>query len=77
MDNEVEVRSEVRIAYCGAWLSRDDAEIYREQFFEEFGEAIEVGDLIIVEDTISMINSHHVVRILAENAQMEMELELE
>ena len=74
---EIEVRSEVRIAFCGAWLSREDAEGYRDEFYEEFGQDIKDGNLVVIQDEIVLINAHHVVRILAQNAQLEMRLELE
>jgi hypothetical protein len=73
----VEVKNEVRIAFCGAWLSREDAEGYREDFYTEFGQAIKDGALVVIQDDITLINAHHVVRILAQNAQLEMRLELE
>lgn len=74
---EIVVQNQVRVAYCGAWLSREDAEAYREEFFAEFGQDIDDGNLVVLQDDITFINAHHVVRILAQNAQLEMNLDLE
>lgn len=73
----IEIKNEVRIAFCGAWLSREDAEGYREEFYTEFGQAIKDGNLVVIQDDITLINAHHVVRILAQNSQLEFNLELE
>lgn len=64
----------VRICYMGAFLSNEEAEIYREEFFEGFGNDIKEGFLVVIQDDIKEINAHHVVRIMAENAQGELEL---
>lgn len=74
---EVEIQKEVRVAFCGAWLSREDAENYREDFFVEFGQDIKDGNLSVIQDEIVLINAHWVVRILAENSQMVLPLDFE
>lgn len=68
---------QIRIVYMGAFLGRDEAEVYREEFFTEFGNDIEAGLVVMVQDDLVFINNHWVVRIMAQNAQLEMELELE
>lgn len=72
---EVEVQKEVRVVYMGAFLGRDEAEVYREEFFTEFEKDLKDGLLAIIQDDLVMINNHWVVRIMAQNAQMELELE--
>lgn len=65
----------MRIVGHGAFLSRDEAEGYREIFMTEFEQDIKDGVLIIVEDQIKHINNHYVSQILIETAQKELELE--
>jgi len=68
--------SQIRMCFMGAFLSRDEAEIFREEFFiEETQEAIDNGDLVVIQDDIVFINAHWVVRIMAENPQQELPLE--
>lgn len=74
---EVETPKEVRLVYMGAFLGRDEAEAYREEFFESFGGDIDAGLLVVIQDDLVQINSHYVVRIMCENAQLEMNLDLE
>lgn len=64
-----------RIAYMGAFLGRTEAEAYREEFFEGFGKDVDDGHLVVIQDDLVQINNHFVVRIMAENAQGELELE--
>lgn len=71
----VEVRNEVRICYMGAFLGKDEAEVYREEFFENFQADLDNGDIVVIQDDLVEINSHWVVRIMAQNAQMELDLE--
>jgi hypothetical protein len=59
----------------GAFLSRDEAEVYREEFFSQYGSDVEDGFLHLIQDDLVMINAHWVVRIMAENAQGELPLE--
>jgi hypothetical protein len=61
------------MAYSGSFLSLHEAEVFRDEFFAEFGQAIEDGYLVLVEDRITEINTKQVVRIMAENAQQEFE----
>lgn len=66
---------QVRIAYMGSFLSNLEADRYREEFYAEFQDAIDEGLLVVLNDEIRFINLHWVVRIMAENAQITMELE--
>lgn len=66
---------QVRIAYMGAFLSREDAEVYREEFFSQYGQDVDEGFLCLIQDDLVLINAHWVVRIMAENAQGELPLE--
>lgn len=66
---------QVRIAYMGSFLGLDEAEQFRQEFLDGFEKDISEGLLILIEDTITKINAHHVVRILAENAQLEFEFD--
>lgn len=68
---------QVRIAFMGSFLGNDEASNYRDEFFDYFGQDVKDGNLILLEDNIRFINNHWVVRILAENSQTTMELELE
>lgn len=72
---EVEVQKEVRLCYMGAFLGRDEAEAYREEFFTEFENDLKDGLLVVIQDDLVQINAHWVVRLMAENAQGELELE--
>jgi len=69
------MNGQVRIAFMGSFLGNQEAQDYRDEFFDFFGQDVENGNLVLLEDTIRFINQHWVVRILAENAQMELELE--
>ncbi len=72
---ESELPPQVRIAYMGSFLSNLEADRYREEFYAEFQDAIDDGNLVIINDEIRFINLHWVVRIMAENAQITMEIE--
>ena len=74
-DEEVEVRIHNRIAWMGAFLGREEAEDYREEFFDTFGLDVKDGLLVILQDDLVQINNHYVVRIMAESAQQELPLE--
>lgn len=67
--------TQVRIAYMGAFLSHAEAEAFREEFNVGFEQDILDGNLVLIQDDITFINNHHVVRVMAQNAQEELELE--
>jgi hypothetical protein len=66
---------QIRLCYMGAFLGRDEAEVYRDEFFQMYGEDVKEGFLVVIQDDLVQINNHWVVRIMAENAQQELELE--
>jgi len=66
---------QVRICFVGSFIGQDEAETYREEFYKYFGEDIKSGNLAILEDTISKINLKFVVRIMAQNAQYELDFD--
>jgi hypothetical protein len=66
---------DVKLVFMGAFLSRYEAEAFREISLSGFEEGIKNGELILLEDDIKLINTHHVVRILAANPQKELPLE--
>lgn len=70
-----ELPPQVRIAYMGSFLSNLEADRYREEFYEEFQDDIDDGYIVVINDEIRFINLHWVVRIMAENAQITMEIE--
>ena len=67
--------SQVRVSYMGSFLGNTEAQNHREEFYDFFGQDVKDGNLVILEDSIRYINNHWVVRIMAENAQQELELE--
>lgn len=71
----IEIQKEVRVVYMGAFLGRDEAEVYREEFFTEFENDLKDGLLAVIQDDLVQINNHWVVRIMAQQAQLEMDLE--
>lgn len=75
ISGEDELPAQVRIAYMGSFLSNLEADRYREEFYAGFQDDLDAGYLVIIEDSIRFINMHWVVRIMAENAQITMELE--
>lgn len=77
IEYEVSTPKEVRITHMGAFLGREEAEVYRDEFFESFGNDVDEGLLVVIQDDLVFINSHWVVRIMAQNAQLELPLELE
>lgn len=67
--------TQVRLCFMGAFLSRDEAEIFREEFENGFGQDIKDGNLVVIQDDIVLINNHWVVRVMAQNSQHELDLE--
>lgn len=68
---------QVRIAYMGAFLGKEQAEDYRAEFYDGFEDDIASDNLVVIQDDIVFINSHWVVRIMAQNPQLELDLEEE
>jgi hypothetical protein len=71
----IEIQKEVRVVYMGAFLGRDEAEVYREEFFTEFENDLKDGLLTVIQDDLVQINAHWVIRIMAQQAQGELDLE--
>lgn len=68
MDNQI------RLSYMGSFIHKEEAEAYREEFFNTWVGDILDGKLVIIEDQILEINTKFMVRIMAENSQLELEL---
>lgn len=66
---------DTKLVFMGAFLSRYEAEAFRDVSLAGFEEDLRNGNLILLEDNIRLINTHHVVRILAANPQKELPLE--
>lgn len=63
---------QVRISYMGSFVDKTEAENYHQEFYDFFGQDIKDGHLVVIEDKTKWLNFKWVVRIMAENAQMEL-----
>lgn len=66
---------QVRICYMGSFINMAEAEDFEEEFMSFWKGDIDAGNLVIIEQSISTINTKFVVRIMAENAQQELSLQ--
>lgn len=71
---EVEIPVQVRICYMGSFVHKEEAEAHQQEFYDVYGKDIEDGNLIVIQDDILELNTKFVTRIMAENAQGELNL---
>jgi len=72
---EVEVYTEVRICFMGSFVHKEEAEAHRQEFYDVYGQDVEDGNLVIIQDDILELNTKFVTRIMAQNAQGELQFE--
>lgn len=60
-----------KVIYTEAFLNREDAEIARDLFLEEYLDDISTNELYLNEDEVKFINAHYVVRIMIGSKQQD------